>query len=39
MPDEVLIASFDEEMLRIYQRAYAEAGYNASRFLQMPHEH
>jgi hypothetical protein len=39
MGDETLIAAFDEEMFRIYQRAHAEAGYNASRFLQMLHEH
>jgi len=37
--DEALIAAFDEEMFRIYQRAHSEANYNASRFLQMLHEH
>jgi hypothetical protein len=39
MPDEKLIAAFDEEMFQIYQRAHSEANYNASRFLQMLHEH
>jgi hypothetical protein len=37
--DEKLIAAFDEEMFQIYQRANSEAKYNASRFLQMLHEH
>jgi hypothetical protein len=37
--DEALIRAFDEEMLGIYQRALSEAGYNATRFLQMLHEH
>jgi hypothetical protein len=39
MTDEALMEAFDEEMLHIYQRALAEAGYNASRFLQMLHDH
>lgn len=39
MTNERLIAEFDGEMLRIYQRAYAEAKYNASRFLKMLYEH
>ncbi len=39
MVDEALVAAFDEEMLRIYKRAHSEANYNASRFLQMLHEH
>ncbi len=39
MTDEALAAAFDEEMLRIYQRAHAEADYDARRFLQMLHEH
>ena len=38
MTDKALMEAFDEEMFRIYQRALAEAGYNASRFLQMLHE-
>ena len=37
--DDKLIEQFDEEMLNIYQRALSEAHYNASRFLQMLHEH
>lgn len=32
-------AEFDQRMLRIYQRAKNEAGYNASRFQQMLEEH
>jgi len=39
MVDEALVTAFDEEMFRIYQRAHSEANYNASRFLQMLHEH
>jgi hypothetical protein len=39
MADRDLMAAFDDEMLRIYQRALGEADYNASRFLQMLHEH
>lgn len=39
MPNETLIADFDREMLRVYQRAYSEANYNASRFLQMLYDH
>ena len=31
--------AFDEEMLNIYQRALTDAGYNASRFHQMLHDH
>ncbi len=34
MPNEALLAEFDEEMLRIYQRAHSEANYNATRFLK-----
>jgi hypothetical protein len=34
-----LIAAFDEQMLQIYQRALSEAGYKATRFLRMLHEH
>jgi hypothetical protein len=30
---------FDMAMLDIYKRAKVEAGYNATRFLQMLHEH
>ena len=39
MVDAALIAAFDEEMFLIYQRAHSEVHYNASRFLQMLHEH
>ena len=39
MVDAALIAAFDEEMFFIYQRAHSEVHYNASRFLQMLHEH
>src|SRR5271169_1274683 len=39
MADEALLAAFDDEMFRIYQRALAEAHYNASRFLQMLDEY
>jgi hypothetical protein len=31
--------AFGEEMHRIYQRALKEAGYKATRFLHMLHEH
>jgi hypothetical protein len=34
-----LVADFDQEMLLIYQRAHSEAGYTATRFLHMLHEH
>lgn len=39
MTEQTLVNAFDDEMLGIYQRALAETGYNASRFLQMLHEH
>jgi hypothetical protein len=39
MADDALVAAFDEQMLLIYQRALSEAGYKASRFLQMLHDH
>jgi hypothetical protein len=39
MADETLVADFDLEMFRIYQRANSEANYNATRFLHMLHEH
>lgn len=39
MPDEALMAAFDEEMFQIYQKARSEANYNAARFLQMLYEH
>lgn len=39
MADEALVAEFDQQMLRIYQRALSEANYKATRFLQMLHEH
>jgi hypothetical protein len=37
--DIELTSAFDQEMVRVYERARSEAGYNASRFLQMIHEH
>ena|SRR5690242_16870268 len=39
MTHEPLAEAFDEEMFGIYKRAHSEANYNASRFLQMLHEH
>src|SRR5713101_7293206 len=39
MADDALVAEFDQEMLRIYQRAHSEANYNATRFLRMLHQH
>ena len=39
MADDALVAEFDQEMLRIYQRALSEANYKATRFLNMLHEH
>jgi hypothetical protein len=36
---EHLVAEFDQEMFRIYERARSEANYNATRFLQMLYEH
>jgi hypothetical protein len=39
LADKQLVAAFDDEMLGIYQRALSEAGYKATRFLQMLHEH
>jgi hypothetical protein len=39
MTHEALAEAFDEEMFNVYQRAHSEADYNASRFLQMLHEH
>jgi hypothetical protein len=36
---QVLQAQFGNEMHRIYQRALSEAGYKATRFLHMLHEH
>ncbi|MGB6432162.1 MAG: hypothetical protein WBF06_16410 [Candidatus Acidiferrales bacterium] len=39
MTDTSLTSEFDEEMLRIYQRALSEANYKANRFLQMLTEH
>jgi hypothetical protein len=39
MTYETLAEAFDQEMFGIYQRAHSEANYNASRFLQMLHEH
>ena|ERR1017187_2115371 len=39
MPNQTLITEFDDEMLRVYQRALTEANYRASKFLTMLHEH
>ena len=39
MPDDVLVAEFDQEMHRIYERALSEANYPANRFLHMLYEH
>ena len=39
MTHQELLEKFDEEMLRIYERARSEAHYNATRFLHMLHEH
>lgn len=37
--NDALQAAFGHEMLGIYQRALAEAGYKATRFLHMLHTH
>jgi len=34
-----LAAQFDDAMLNVYRRALKECEYNATRFLQMLHEH
>ena len=34
-----LEAQFDDAMMNVYRRALKECGYNATRFLQMLHEH
>ena len=39
MADGPLVAEFDQEMFRIYERARSEANYNATRFLHMLYEH
>lgn len=39
MPNEALVAEFDQEMLRIYQWAPSEANYKATRFLSVLLEH
>lgn len=39
MADGPLVAEFDQEMFRIYERARSEASYNATRFLHMLYEH
>ena len=39
MTHNALVEQFDEEMLRIYQRAQSEAHHNATLFLRMLHEH
>ena len=36
---QALVKAFDVAMLSIYERALAEAGYPAARFLQMLNEH
>ncbi len=38
-PKDLLAAQFDDEMLRVYQRAESEAGYKATRFFVMLSEH
>jgi hypothetical protein len=38
MPDD-LQSKFDEAMMNIYRRAIDEAGYKATRFFQMLHDH
>ena len=38
-PGEALQTQFGNEMRRIYQRALSEAGYKATRFLHMLHQH
>jgi hypothetical protein len=39
VPSASLAHAFDEAMLQIYMRAKNEAGYNATRFFQMLHDH
>ena len=39
MDNAKLEAAFDERMFEIYKRALLDLKYNASRFLQMLHEH
>lgn len=39
MANDALVAAFDEEMFRIYERARSEAKYTATRFLHMLYEH
>jgi hypothetical protein len=39
MADKTMVAEFDQEMFRIYERASSEANYNATRFLHMLYEH
>ena len=39
MSHEKLVEDFDMEMMGIYHRARDEADYNATRFLNMLHEH
>lgn len=36
---KTLEARFDDAMMKVYQRAHDECDYNATRFLQMLHEH
>ena len=37
--DHALVAAFDEEMFRIYERAHSEAKYNATGFLHILYKH
>ncbi len=39
MVSEAPVGEFDQEMFSVYQRARSEAKYNATRFLNMLHEH
>jgi hypothetical protein len=39
MASDRLEKEFDEEMFLVYQRALSEAGYKATRFLQMLNDH
>jgi len=39
MADKTMVAEFDQEMFRIYERARSKDNYNATRFLHMLYEH
>lgn len=39
MSQEALAAEFDQEMMRVYNRALSEANYKATRFFHMLYEH